>query len=169
MSDPTAIFLPSGKRGFVKKGTTVLSAARQLNVDLDSVCGGRGICSKCQISPSFGSFPKLGIESKLSSLSIPNAIEDRYKQKRGLKENRRLGCQVQILDDVIIDVPEESQLHKQVVRKNADPIKIKMSPATQLFYVEVQKPDIKVPSGDYERLIQALANQWNITNLTKNL
>ena len=68
MSDPTAIFLPSGKRGFVKKGTTVLSAARQLNVDLDSVCGGRGICSKCQISPSFGQFPKFGVTSKVSAL-----------------------------------------------------------------------------------------------------
>ena len=169
MLGPTAIFLPSGKRGIVKKGTTVLSAARQLNVDLDSVCGGRGICSKCQISPSFGRFPKFGVESKTSALSMPNAVEDRYRQKRGLKENRRLGCQVQIFEDVIIDVPEESQLHKQVVRKSADSIKIKMSPATQLFYIEVQRPDIKLPSGDYERLLQALSKQWNITNLSINL
>ena len=169
MSAPIAIFLPSGKRGTVKKGTTVLSAARELNVDLDSVCGGRGICSKCQITASFGHFPKFGIVSKKSSLSKTNDVEYHYKKKRGLKKGRRLGCQAQILGDIIIDVPEESQLHKQVVRKNADLRQIKMSPSTQLVYVEVQKPDIKVPSGDCERLEEALEYQWNIKNVTITL
>ncbi len=169
MSEPIVIFLPSGKRGKIKKGTTVLSAARQLNVDLDSVCGGRGICSKCQISPSLGHFPKFGIQSKLASLSNPNEIETRYKEKRGLSEKRRLGCQAQILDDLVIDVPQESQLHKQVIRKSADLRKIKMSPSTQLYYVEVQKPNLKEPSGDCERLEEALLEQWNIKNPTISL
>ena len=164
MSQPTVIFLPSGKRGSVKKGTTVLSAARQLNVDLDSVCGGRGICSKCQISPSFGDFSKFGVISELSALSNVNEVEKRYEEKRGLKIGRRLGCQVNILNDIVIDVPEESQLHRQVVRKDAETHKIKMSPATQLCYVEVQKPNIKIPSGDCERLQDALATQWKIKN-----
>lgn len=165
MSQATVIFLPSGKRGSVNIGTTVLSAARQLNVDLDSVCGGRGICSKCQISPSFGDFSKFGIKSELSSLSELNEVEKRYEKKRGLKLGRRLGCQVKIVNDVIIDVPEESQLHRQVVRKDAEIHEIKMSPATQLYYVEVQKPDIKIPSGDCERLQEALKAQWKIENL----
>ena len=169
MSEPMVIFLPSGKRGKIKKGTTVLSAARQLNVDLDSVCGGRGICSKCQISVSLGHFPKFGIQSKLSSLSHPNEIEDRYKKRRGLANDRRLGCQVQVLADLVIDVPEESQLHKQVVRKSVDLRKVTMSPATQLFYVEVEKPNLKVPSGDCERLEEALKVQWDIKNLTITL
>ncbi len=164
-----AIFLPSGKRGYVKKGTTILNAARQLNIDLDSVCGGRGICSKCQISPSFGFFPKFGIDSKESSLSVMNEVEQRYRDKRGLKADRRLGCQVKILDNIIIDVPEDSQLHKQVVRKSASHQKIKMSPATKLFYIEVKKPNIKIPSGDYERVLDALANQWNIKNIQANI
>ena len=166
MSEPTVIFLPSGKRGHVKKGTTVLSAARELNVDLDSVCGGRGICSKCQISPSFGNFSKFGIKSEFSALSKSNEVESRYKKKRGLKIGRRLGCQVKILNNVVIDVPEESQIHRQVVRKNAEAHEIIMSPATQLCYVEVQKPDIKIPLGDCERLQDALANQWKISDIT---
>ena len=165
MSDPIVIFLPSGKRGSIKNGTTVLSAARQLNVDLDSVCGGRGICSKCQISPSFGYFPKFGIKSELSALSDPNEVETRYEKKRGLKTGRRLGCQVKIVNNVVIDVPDESQIHRQVVRKNAEIHDIIMSPATQLFYVEVERPDIVVPSGDCERLQEALANQWEMDNV----
>ena len=46
------IFTPSGKKGSFDVGTPVLQAARSLGVDLDSVCGMRGICSKCQITPS---------------------------------------------------------------------------------------------------------------------
>ena len=36
------VFTPSGKRGDFADGTSVLEAARQLGVDVDSVCGGRG-------------------------------------------------------------------------------------------------------------------------------
>ena len=93
MSDQDAlvIFTPSGKRGRFPLGTPVLTAARQLGVDLDSVCGGRGICSKCQITPSYGDFPKHGVTVAQGALSDWNAVEDRYKQKRGLIDGRRLG------------------------------------------------------------------------------
>ena len=37
--DALVIFTPSGKRGRFALGTPVLTAARQLGVDLDSVCG----------------------------------------------------------------------------------------------------------------------------------
>ena len=117
---PLVIFTPSGKRGHVAPGTPVLSAARQLGVDLDSVCGGRGICSKCQITPAYGEFPKHGVTVAPDALSEWNAVEARYDRVRGLKEGRRLGCQAQIMGDVVIDVPPESQVHRQVVRKAAD-------------------------------------------------
>ena len=165
--DPLVIFTPSGKRGRFPAGTPVLSAARQLGVDLDSVCGGRGICSKCQIEPSYGEFPKHGVVVADNALSEWNSVEDRYDQKRGLKSGRRLGCQAQILSDVVIDVPPESQVHKQVVRKDAVVRAISMDPATRLFYVTVQEPDMHEPSGDMERLGAALADQWQIE--TRNL
>jgi uncharacterized 2Fe-2S/4Fe-4S cluster protein (DUF4445 family) len=50
---------PLGQAGHFPVGTPVLTAARQLGVDLDSVCGGRGICSKCQVTPSYGEFPSM--------------------------------------------------------------------------------------------------------------
>ena len=91
--DPLVIFTPSGKRGRFPIGTPVLTAARQLGVDLDSVCGGRGICSKCQITPSYGEFPKHGVTVDENALSEWNKVEQRYKDKRGLLDGRRLGCQ----------------------------------------------------------------------------
>ena len=163
---PLVIFTPSGRRGRVPPGTTVLEAARKLGADLDSVCGGRGICSKCQVSPSFGEFPKHGITANGDALSTWNEVEERYNRVRGLKPGRRLGCQTKILGDVVIDVPLESQVHKQVVRKQPDERPVNMDPAVRLHYVEVAEPDLQEPSGDWERLRDALADQWDVGKAT---
>ena len=168
-NDPLVVFTPSGKRGHFPAGTPVLTAARQLGVDLDSVCGGRGICSKCQITPSFGQFPKHGVTVSETAVSTWNAVEQRYDDKRGLKHGRRLGCQAKIMDDLVIDVPAESQVHKQVVRKAASTRSIEMNPSTRLYFVEVAEPDIQEATGDFERLSQALKDQWDIPKPTCDL
>ena len=160
--DPLVVFTPSGKRGRFPAGTPVLTAARQLGVDLDSVCGGRGICSKCQVTPSYGEFSKHGVTVHDDALSDWNKVEERYDRKRGLKPGRRLGCQAQIMGDVVIDVPPESQVHRQVVRKAASARVIDMDPATRLYFVEVDQPDMHEPTGDLERLARALRREWGI-------
>jgi uncharacterized 2Fe-2S/4Fe-4S cluster protein (DUF4445 family) len=169
MQDALVIFTPSGKRGRFPLGTPVLTAARQLGVDLDSVCGGRGICSRCQIAPQTGDFAKHGVRATAEALSPWNMVEDRYRQKRGLAEGRRLGCQALIQGDAVIDVPPESQLHRQVVRKAASTRPMEMDPATRLFLVDVAEPDMHEPSGDFERLAKALADQWQIAGLEADL
>ena len=168
-TDPLVVFTPSGKRGHFPAGTPILTAARQLGVDLDSVCGGRGICSKCQITPSYGEFPKHGVTVAEGALSEWNAVEQRYDDKRGLKPGRRLGCQATVQGDVVIDVPPESQVHRQVVRKAAAARAITMDPATRLFFVVVEEPDMHSPTGDLERLERALREQWNIDAVTADL
>ena len=168
-TDPLVIFTPSGKRGNFAVGTLILTAARQLGVDLDSVCGGRGICSKCQITPSYGEFSKHGVNVKDDALSEWNSVEQRYQDKRGLIEGRRLGCQATVQGDIVIDVPPESQVHKQVVRKRAEARDIVMNPSTKLYYVEVQEPDMHNPAGDLERLRMALNEQWQLENVHADL
>ena len=168
-SDPLVIFTPSGKRGQFAVGTPILTAARQLGVDLDSVCGGRGICSKCQITPSFGEFPKHGVSVAETALSDFNEVEARYDRIRGLKAGRRLGCQATVQGNVVVDVPPESQVHKQVVRKRAEARDIVMDPSVKLFYVEVQEPDMHEPSGDLERLVAALKDQWQLDEVRADL
>ena len=168
-TDPLVVFTPSGKRGHFAVGTPILTAARQLGVDLDSVCGGRGICSKCQITPSYGEFSKHGVTVKDDALSEWNSVEQRYQDKRGLTAGRRLGCQATVQGDIVIDVPPESQVHKQVVRKRAEARDITMNPSTKLYYVEVQEPDMHDPSGDLERLRKALNEQWQLENVHADL
>jgi len=162
------LFTPSGKRGRFETGTPILTAARQLGVDLDSVCGGRGICSKCQITPGYGEFSKHGVTVAEGALSDWNAVEQRYKNKRGLIDGRRLGCQATVQSDIVIDVPPESQVHKQVVRKRAEVLDITLSPSTRIYYVEVEEPNMHNPSGDLERLVAALESQWKLKNVQAN-
>ena len=168
-TDPLVIFTPSGKRGHFPEGTPILTAARQLGVDLDSVCGGRGICSKCQIQPSYGEFSKHGVTVRDDALSEWNSVEQRYKDKRGLIDGRRLGCQATVQDDIVIDVPAESQVHRQVVRKEASARAMVMDPAVRPYYVEVAEPDMHTPTGDLERLAQALKDQWGIEEVTAGI
>jgi len=167
--DALVIFTPSGKRGRVAKGTTVLAAARQLGVDLDSVCGGRGICSKCQVAPGFGEFPKHGLHVAENALSPVNAVEERYDRVRGLKPGRRLGCQACIQGDVVLDVPPESQVHRQVIRKSASERVMEMDPATRSYLLTVAEPNMHEPSGDFQRLAEALKEQWNVSGLQADL
>ena len=152
---PLVIFTPSGKRGQFPAGTPVLTAARQLGVDIDSVCGGRGRCAKCQCEPAYGDFPMQGLSVASDALSEINEVEERVARVKGLKDGRRLGCQATIQTDIVIDIPAEAQVHRQVVRKAASDRRIEMDPATRLLTVRVAEPDMHVPTGDLERLATA--------------
>ncbi len=154
------VFTPSGRQGYVPVGTPVLTAARQLGVDIDSVCGGRAMCGRCQVDVGIGDFAKHGLKSGADHLAAATAVETRYADKRGMKDGRRLSCQAKLLDDTVIDVPPESQVHNQLVRKEADGRSIEMDPIVRLCFVEVREPDMHEPSGDLRRLIEALEGQW---------
>ena len=159
------VFTPSGRRGRFPVGTSVLQAARALGVDLDSVCGGRGICGRCQVAQSVGAFAKHGIESAPAHLSPVGEVEKRYARENPLADGRRLGCSAGILGDVVIDVPPESQVHRQVVRKRVEVHDIEMNPMVHLHYVEVQEPDMHDPASDLRRLKEALEFEWHLARL----
>ena len=167
--DPLVVFTPSGLRGRFANGTPLLKAARSLGVDIDSVCGGRGICGRCQVRPGLGEFAKHGIVSRAENISAANDVEARYGQKRGIATGQRLSCQSRILGDLVIDVPPENQVHKQVVRKRAEARDIELDPAIRLHYIEVAEPDMHNPSGDLERVLAALEAQWGLTDLECDL
>ena len=143
----------------------MLDAARALGVDLDSVCGGRGICGRCQVVPMEGSFPKHGLTSAVDHLIPFTEPEELYRARSGLATARRLGCHARMTGDLVIDVPPESQLHRQVVRKEAEVRSIELDPVLRLYYVEVAEPELASPSSDHRRLLEALEREWGLTGL----
>jgi uncharacterized 2Fe-2S/4Fe-4S cluster protein (DUF4445 family) len=167
--DPLVVFTPSGKRGNFPVGTPLLQAARSLGVDIDSVCGGRGLCGRCQVLVAEGEFAKHGVSSSSASLSPFSEPELRFSRRVPLAEGRRLSCSARVEADVVIDVPASSQVHRQVVRKEADARAIELNPVVRLHYVQVKQPDMHDPSGDLRRLFEALELEWNLTDLTCDL
>ena len=164
--DALVVFTPSGRRGHVARGTSVLDAARRLGVDLDSVCGGRGICGRCQVTVAEGEHAKHGISCTSGALTPATETEATYAADRGLVEGRRLGCTALVAEDVVIDVPPESQVYRQVVRKEADARAIAVDPVVRLYYVEVEEPQLAAPSSDLARLFHALEREWDLHDLS---
>jgi uncharacterized 2Fe-2S/4Fe-4S cluster protein (DUF4445 family) len=169
MADALVVFTPSGKRGRFEVGTSLLSAARSLGVDIDSVCGGRALCSRCQVDIQVGEFAKHGVRSEVSHLTEMTTPEQRLANRKLLASGRRLSCQAKLTGDVVVDVPETSQVHRQVVRKAAEVRDIELYPSTTLHYVEVAEPDMHDPSGDFRRLADALEREWGLKNVTCDL
>ena len=165
-NDARIVFTPSGRRGTFPLGARLLDAARSIGVDVDSVCGGRGLCGRCRIVCMDGDFAKHAIRSRPGNLSAVNEIEARYSERRlQLAHNHRLSCQATILGDLVIDVPPESQMHRQVVRKDIELRDIELNPATRLYYVEVQPARLLEETSDLQRLCDALAREWNLAEL----
>ncbi|OHV90489.1 ASKHA domain-containing protein [Mesorhizobium sp. ORS 3428] len=165
ITDPLVLFMPSGKRGRFPVGTPVLDAARQLGVYVESVCGGRATCGRCQIEVQEGNFAKHKIVSSNDHLSPKGAKEERYERVRGLPERRRLSCSALILGDLVVDVPQDTVINAQTIRKDADTRVIARDTAIRMCYVEIEEPDMHKPLGDLDRLKLALMKDWGLTNL----
>ncbi|TIN56869.1 MAG: DUF4445 domain-containing protein [Mesorhizobium sp.] len=165
ITDPLVLFMPSGKRGRFPVGTPVLDAARQLGVYVESVCGGRATCGRCQIEVQEGNFAKHKIVSANDHISPKGAKEERYERVRGLPERRRLSCSAQVLGDLVIDVPQDTVINAQTIRKAADTRVIARDTAIRMCYVEIEEPDMHKPLGDLDRLKIALMKDWGFKNV----
>ena len=163
--DALVLFMPSGKRGRFPVGMPVLEAARQLGVYVESVCGGRATCGRCQVSVQEGNFAKHKIVSSVDHLSPVGPKEQRYAEIRELPEGRRLSCSAMIEGDLVIDVPQDTVINAQVVRKAATDRVIERNAAIQLCYVEVEEPDMHKPLGDLDRLKAVLEKDWGWKDL----
>ena len=161
----TVVFTPSGQRGTVPVGMTVLDAARRLGVDLDSVCNGRALCGRCMVTPAFGSFAKHAIDSESDHLGAPTVAERAYRGRRALGAADRLACSAAIAGDVVIDVPAASQVHRPVVRKTVALDDLVIDPVVRLYLVDVPAADLGGDRSDLRRCYDALAEQWGLSAL----
>ena len=163
--DPLVLFMPSGKRGRFPVGTPILDAARSLGVYVESVCGGRATCGRCQIEVQEGNFAKHKIVSSLDHISPKGPKEERYERVRGLPEGRRLSCSATVQGDLVVDVPQDTVINAQTIRKAATDRVIERNPAIQMCYVEVDEPDMHKPLGDLDRMKAVLAKDWGWKDL----
>ncbi|MDA8089088.1 MAG: ASKHA domain-containing protein [Nitrospiraceae bacterium] len=166
MKKHRVIFQPSGRRGEVADGTDLLDAARNLGVDIESICGGKGTCGKCKVRVEEGFFEKDSMDSRMEHLSQLTEVERKFlKPSDG--PGMRLACAARALGDVKIFVPEKSRAGKQIVRKAAKELNIRVEPAVKKYFVELEKPSLhEVIKGDLEKLLAALEKNYGLSGLS---
>ncbi len=153
MKKSQIIFQPSGGRGDVLQGMTILEASRELGVEIESLCGGVKACGKCKVRL---------VEGILSPFTDGEA---KFITEKERAEGYRLGCAAGIEGDVLIFIPEESRAGKQVIRKAATQRTIELNPTIHLYDVELSPPTLHDPDGDLDRLKGGLREKYCLSSL----
>jgi uncharacterized 2Fe-2S/4Fe-4S cluster protein (DUF4445 family) len=169
MKKHLVILQPSGRRGHIEDGTSLRAAARELGVEIESICAENATCGKCKVLVEEGTFERYGITSSRERLSPVTSDEADYFARRPvlLKSQGwemgqvRLSCQAKVHGDVLISVPEESQGNKQIVRKSASQRRIDIKPSIRKYLVDMTPPSLANPRADRERLIKGLADSMS--------
>ena len=156
------IFQPSGRRGDIPEGKTLLEAARALGVGIESVCGGKRSCGKCLVRVESGNFERYGVASHPDHLSPFTEEEAKFIGEKERAEGFRLACAAAVHGDLVLFLPEESRTGSQVIRKEAGDRKILLNPAVRLFTVTLRPAELDDPQADYERLVAALGAQFGL-------
>ncbi len=161
------IFLPSGRRGEIEDGKNIKEASVALGVDIEGVCGEKATCGKCKVRIEEGFFEKYHIDSKGSNITPLTQPERKFISEHMAKEGYRLACQAWVHGDVMVFVPEESRLAKQIVRKAAREIPwLVVKPAVKKYYVELKKATLEDTLGDFERIQAELTKHYGLKDLT---
>ncbi len=160
------IFQPSGRRGEIAQGKTLLEAAQSLGVDIEGLCGKKKVCGKCKVRIEEGYFEKDNIDSGMSHLSPLTEDEIKHiKPEDG--PGIRLACTAEINGDVKVFVPERSRAGKQVVRKAAKELSIPLDPAVRKYNIELHQPTLHdMTTGDYERVLKSLEEDYGLKGLS---
>ncbi len=172
MTKHSIILQPSGSRGQVEEGQSIRSAARDLGVEIESICAENATCGKCMVLIEEGRFEKYNIDSKRENLSPVSNEEAAYFARRPklLKDKGwevgqvRLSCQCKIRGDVLVNVPEESRGNKQIVRKSASNREIEVKPAIRKYLVTMTPPNLERPIADWERLAKGLETSMGLVH-----
>lgn len=166
MSKHKVIFQPSGRRGEVEEGKTLLEAAQSLGVDIEALCGNKKVCGKCKVRIEEGYFEKDNIDSGMSHLSPVSEDEKKHiKPEDG--PGIRLACSTEVRGNVKIFVPERSRAGKQIVRKAAKELAIALDPAVKKYNIDLVPPTLHdMATGDCERVIKFLEDNYGLKGLT---
>lgn len=158
------IFQPAGRRGLVPAGKTILDAARQLGVEIESICGEKRTCGKCKVKVQEGFFERYGIESKFDNTSPFHQVEANFINRDDCNMCR-LSCYAEIFGDLVVFVPEESRGGKQVIRKSAKQINIVIDPPVRKYAVQLTPPTLHDTQGDFERLAEEMLSAYGLRNV----
>ncbi|MEW5829822.1 MAG: 2Fe-2S iron-sulfur cluster-binding protein, partial [Chloroflexota bacterium] len=141
----TIDFEPVGRRGSCASDQSLLDCARQLSVDLVSICGGIGSCERCKVQVIAGQVSKLTLEEE-GALTADE-----------LERGYRLACMAYPLGDVRLHVPPESLTAVQRTQVEGLEVDVEPDPPVRGLEAHLTPPTLDSPQADAQNLWAALA------------
>ncbi len=129
-------FEPVGRRGACTSDQSLLDCARQLSVDLVSLCGGIGNCQHCKVQVISGRVTK------------PTLEEEASLSKSELEQGYRLACQTYALSDVKLHVPPESLTALQRTQVEGLEVDVPPEPPVRGVEAHLSAPTLDTPISD---------------------
>lgn len=163
--DVEIVFQPSGRRGRVPAGTTILAAAQGMGVGIEAVCGGKGVCGKCRVIIEEGRFEKLGLVSSKAHVSGLSAVEEKFLSPEELARGYRLACLAQVRESLVVTVPEESRTAKQVILEQGRERSYRLAPAVKQYSLVLPPASLADARDDRQRLLEALEERYGLKDL----
>ena len=160
------VFQPSGRRGEIEAGKSILEAARTLGVGIEAACGGARVCGKCRVIVEEGNFDKLGVKSAADHLSPVGEAEKKFLTAEELARGYRLACNAFLSGDLVVTVPEESRSAKQVILEKGRERNIELRPAVKNVTVALASATLSDFRDDARRLLDALEKETGLRGLT---
>lgn len=160
------VFQPSGRRGEIEAGKSILEAARTLGVGIEAACGGARVCGKCRVIVETGNFEKLGVKSAADHVSPVGEAEKKFLTAEELARGYRLACNAFLSGDLVVTVPEESRSAKQVILEQGRERIIELRPAVKNVTVPLAPATLSDFRDDRRRLLDALEAETGVKNLS---
>jgi len=160
MSKHKVVFQPVGAKIEVEKESSILEAAAESGIYINSLCGGEGVCGKCRVQITRG-------EAKPTSHSI------RFLSREEINSGFVLGCQTEIKDDLEVWVPPEARLEEEQILTTESmvcyepPQDLQVSetfdipsllylPVTKKIYLSLPEPSLSDNISDLDRIYREI-------------
>jgi len=156
------IFQPFGKKAEIEEGKTILQVARDVGIHIPAYCGGKRTCGKCRVKIANGQFDKYQINSSMQHLSPLSIEEKKLFSQKEMDEGYRLACAAKIQGDLVIDIPQESQMQTAVILEEGATNTVTLNPAVKIYHLTLEKATLEDNRDDLTRINDALEENKNL-------
>jgi uncharacterized 2Fe-2S/4Fe-4S cluster protein (DUF4445 family) len=149
MKTYTVHFLPADISVEVEEGTTIAEAAQRVEVFINNLCGGEGVCGRCRVQVTKG---RAEAEEHAKGFFSPDEITKGYV----------LACQTPVHDDLEIVIPPESRMEDSKIMiggATEETGKTELKPIVKKIYLELPPPTSEDNVPDIERISRELRKQ----------
>ena len=159
-------FLPDNKQVEVDKNVTLLAAAAQAGVIINSLCGGDGLCGECQLQVISG-----------KAMADKNAIS--FFSKDEIEHGYVLACRTKVEDNLVVLIPAKSRLEdekiltegtaveynepeKLVIHRSSHQSVFPFDPLVKKAYLALPLPTLEDNISDIDRINRELQKVSNL-------